>query len=103
MARLLADHPDLIGVYNAGAGAPGVVKAIVDAGREASLVCIAHDLTPATRRGLLRGIIDAVIVQDPGHEARSAIRVLMSLARNEPILAEQEKIRIDIVLRDNLP
>ena len=103
MARLLADHPDLIGVYNAGAGAPGVAKAIVDAGREASLVCIAHDLTPATRRCLLRGIIDAVIAQDPGHEARSAIRVLMSLARNEPILAEQEKIRIDIVLRDNLP
>ena len=26
-------------------------------------------------------------------EARSAIRVLLSLARNEPILAEQEKIR----------
>jgi LacI family transcriptional regulator, galactose operon repressor len=103
MARLLADHPDLIGVYNAGAGAPGVAKAIVDAGREASLVCVAHDLTPATRRGLLRGIIDAVIAQDPGHEARSAIRVLMSLARNEPILAEQEKIRIDIILRDNLP
>ena len=47
--------------------------------------------------------MDAVIVQDPGHEARSAIRVLLSLARNEPILAEQEKIRIDIVMRDNLP
>ena len=103
MAKLLSDHPDLMGVYNAGAGAQGVAKAIVDAGREASVVFIAHDLIPATRRSLLRGIMDAVIVQDPGHEARSAIRVLMSLARNEPILAEQEKIRIDIVMRDNLP
>ena len=82
---------------------PGVAKAIADAGREASLVFIAHDLTPVTRRCLLRGVMDAVIVQDPGHEARSAIRVLLSLARNEPILAEQEKIRIDIVMRDNLP
>ena len=44
-----------------------------------------------------------MIVQDPGHEARSAIRVLLSLARREPILAEQEKIRIEIVMRDNLP
>jgi hypothetical protein len=26
-----------------------------------------------------------------------------ALARNEPILAEQEEIDIDIVLRDNLP
>jgi len=103
MARLLSDHPDLIGVYNVGAGAQGVAKAIGDAGREASVVFIGHDLVPATRRALLRGVMHAVIAQDPGHEARSAIRVLMSLARNEPILAEQEKIRIDIVMRDNLP
>jgi len=102
-ARLFNDHPELIGVYNVGAGTPGVAKAIAEAGREASLVFIAHDLTPFTRRSLLRGAMDAVIVQDPGHEARSAIRVLLSLARNEPILAEQERIRIDIVMRDNLP
>ncbi len=102
-AKLLADHSDLVGVYNVGAGTPGVAKAIADAGRETNLVFIAHDLTPFTRRGLLRGALDAVIVQDPGHEARSAIRVLLALARNEPILAEQEKIRIDIVMRDNLP
>ncbi len=102
-ARLIVDHPDLVGVYNVGAGTPGVAKAIADAGRETNLVFIAHDLTPFTRRGLLRGALDAVIVQDPGHEARSAIRVLLALARNEPILAEQEKIRIDIVMRDNLP
>ena len=101
--RLLADHADLIGVYNAGAGTAGVAKAVAEAGREATLVFIAHDLTPVTRRCLLRGAIDAVIAQDPGHEARSAIRVLLSLARNEPILAEQENIRIDIVMRDNLP
>ncbi|MGO4872398.1 MAG: LacI family DNA-binding transcriptional regulator [Roseiarcus sp.] len=103
MARLLADHPDLIGVYNVGAGTPGVAKAIADAGREGRLVFIAHDVTNFTRRCLLRGVIDAVIAQDPGHEARSAIRVLLSLARNEPILAEQEKIHVDIVMRDNLP
>ena len=102
-ARLLTDHPDVIGLYNVGAGTPGVAKAIADAGRETDIVFIAHDLTPFTRRCLLRGTMDAIIVQDPGHEARSAMRVLLSLVRNEPILAEQEKIRIDIVMRDNLP
>jgi LacI family transcriptional regulator, galactose operon repressor len=29
--------------------------------------------------------------------------VLLALTRGEPILSEQEKIRIDIVMRDNLP
>ncbi len=64
---------------------------------------VAHDLTPFTRRSLLRGLMDAVISQDPGHEARSAIRVLMALVRGEPLLSEQERIRIDIIMRDNLP
>ncbi len=102
-ARLLSDHPDLIGLYNVGAGAAGVGKAIADAGREGSIVFVAHDVTPFTRRGLSRGLVDAVISQDPGHEARSAIRVLIALARGEPLLAEQERINIDIVMRDNLP
>ncbi len=102
-AKLIADHADVVGLYNVGAGTPGVLKALADAGRETDVVFVAHDLTPVTRRGLLRGALDAVIVQDPGHEARSAIRVLLSLARHEPILAEQEKIRVEIVMRDNLP
>jgi LacI family transcriptional regulator len=102
-ARLLAEHHDLIGLYNVGAGTPGVARAVMEAGREKEVVFVGHDLTSYTRRFLLSGVMDAVISQNPGHEARSAIRVLLSLARGEPILAEQEKIRIDIVMRDNLP
>ena len=102
-ARLLSEHPDLVGVYNVGAGTEGVAKAISNSGRGDDLIFIAHDLTPFTRRALLRGLLDAVISQDAGHEARSAIRVLLALTRGERWLPEQEKIRIDIVMRDNLP
>jgi LacI family transcriptional regulator len=101
--RLLAENSDLVGIYNIGAGTEGVAKAIAESGRAENLIFIAHDLTPFTRRGLLRGVIDAVVSQDAGHEARSAIRVLLALTRGERWLAEQEKIRIDIVMRDNLP
>jgi len=103
MAKLLADHADLVGVYNVGAGTPGVAKAISDAGREREIVFVAHDLTSFTRRALLRGVIDAVVHQDPGREARSAMRVLLGLIRREPVLTEQEKIPIEIIMRDNLP
>lgn len=101
--RVLSEHSDVIGVYNVGAGVEGVVRAMTAAGRAEELVFVAHDLTPFTRRALLRGVIDAVVSQDAGHEARSAIRVLLSLMRGERLLVEQEKIRIDIVMRDNLP
>ena len=103
MMRLLNDHPDVVGLYNVGAGTPGVAKALIDSGRANQLVFVGHDVTVVTRKLLLQGVMDAVISQNPGHEARAAVRVLLALARGEPILSEQEKIRIDIVMRDNLP
>jgi LacI family transcriptional regulator len=103
ISRLLGKHPDIIGLYNVGAGTQGVANALTEAGREKQIVFIAHDLTAMTRRLLLQGTLDAAISQNPGHEARAAVRVLLSLARNEPILSEQESIRIDILMRDNLP
>ena len=54
-------------------------------------------------KGLIKGAIDAVIAQDAGHEVRSAIRVLMAKADNTPLIAGQERIRIEIFVRDNLP
>jgi LacI family transcriptional regulator len=102
-ARLLSAHPDMVGLYNVGAGTQGVAKAVTDSGRENETVFIGHDLTNFTRRLLLRGVMDALIVQDSGHEARSVVRVLLALVRQEPILVEQEKIRIDIIMRDNMP
>jgi LacI family transcriptional regulator len=103
MSRLLGKHPDIVGLYNVGAGTQGVAKALIDSGREKQVVFVGHDVTVLTRKLLLQGVMDAAISQNPGHEARAAVRVLLALARGEPILSEQEKIRIDIVMRDNLP
>src|ERR1700687_276858 len=32
MMRLLSDHPDIVGLYNVGAGTPGVAKALIESG-----------------------------------------------------------------------
>jgi LacI family transcriptional regulator len=101
--ELLRRHPDIVGIYNAGAANRGIAAALEELGRTRDLVWIAHELTVHSRRLLLQRTIDAVINQDPGHEARSAARVLMAHRCGEPVMAEQERIRIDIFLRDNLP
>jgi LacI family transcriptional regulator len=103
MMKLLSDHPDIVGLYNVGAGTLGVAKALIESGRASQMVFVGHDVTVVTRKLLLNGVMDAVISQNPGHEARASVRVLLALARGEPMLSEQEKIRIDIVMRDNLP
>ena len=45
-------------------------------------IFIAHEVTEGSRRALIRGTIDVIINQDPGHEVRSAVRVLIA----EPIM-----------------
>ncbi|CAH1673276.1 LacI family DNA-binding transcriptional regulator [Chelatococcus asaccharovorans] len=100
---IIERNPDLVGIYNAGAGLQGLATAARAAGRDQELIIIGHELTGHSRRLLLHGVIDAIINQDPGHEARSAARVLLAHCSGEPIVAEQERIRIDIFLRDNLP
>jgi LacI family transcriptional regulator len=102
-AALLAEIPDLIGLYNIGAGTGGGVKALECSGKTRDVVLIAHDLTPLTRKHLVRGTIDAIINQDPGHQARSAARILIAEREGMPINPGQERIRIDIFIRDNIP
>jgi LacI family transcriptional regulator len=100
---LLRENADLVGLYNVGAGNGGIVAALEASGRARDVVFIAHELTPFSRRHLIRGTIDAIINQDPGHEARSATRLLIAERENTPYDAGQERIRIDIFIRDNVP
>jgi len=100
---LLNEHPDLVGLYNIGAGTAGVVAALEAAGRARDVVLVAHDLTQFNRKHLVRGAIDAIINQDPGHEARSATRLLIAEREGVPIYPGQERIRIEIFLRENVP
>jgi LacI family transcriptional regulator len=93
----------LLGIYNAGAGNRGIAEALEKAGRARDVIFVGHELTPHSKRFLMRGTMDAVINQDPGHEARSAARVLMALGMKQAIVPDQERIRIDIFVRDNLP
>jgi len=102
-AELLERYPGLLGIYSAGAGNRGIAAALEAAGRARDVVWIAHELTQHTRRFLLHGTIDAIINQDAGHEARSAARILLAHCCAEPIVPDQERIRIEIFLRDNLP
>ena len=100
--KLLAEQPDLAGIYSIGAGNRGIADALKEAGRERDVIFIGHELTDHSRRYLMQGTMAAIINQDPGHEARSAARVLLAQCANLPVVDDQERIRIDIFLRDNL-
>lgn len=100
--EILREHGDLAGLYAVGAGTGGGIAALEASGRADAVVFVGHELTEENRAALIRGTLDAVIGQDAGHEARSAARILQALAAGWPILDDQERIRIDVFLRDNV-
>lgn len=101
--ELLQQHPDLAALYSIGAGNRGIQAALKAAGAAGKVVWVCHELTPHARRALLEGVASAVINQGAAHEVRSACRVALAQLSRERLLADQERIRIEIYLKDNLP
>jgi len=103
VTKLLKREPELAGLYSIGAGNRGIQAALVASGRASHVTWVCHELTAHARRALLDGVADAVINQDPGHEVRSACRLALARLSGERVLPDQERIHIDIFLKDNLP
>ncbi len=100
-SALLDQHDDLAGIYNIGAGNQGIARALAERGREARVVFIGHDVTPATRALLLDGTMDAVIDQNPRVEAREALNILSNSLRGA--VSAPHLPRLQIVFRENIP
>ncbi|WP_455873897.1 LacI family DNA-binding transcriptional regulator [Rhizobium yanglingense] len=103
VADVLSKHERVIGVYSLGAGNRGLVRALKARASSRPLTVVAHELTVHTRAALIDGTIDAILNQNAGHEVRSAIRVLKAKADGLAVIDAQERIRLDIFLKDNLP
>jgi LacI family transcriptional regulator len=103
VADALSKRGGIIGIYSLGAGNRGLIRALKEKAVDRSLTVVAHELTANTRAALLDGTIDAILNQDAGHEVRSAIRVLKAKADGLSVIDAQERIRLDIFLKDNLP
>lgn len=102
ISAALASRPNILGVYMLNAEVQDVMGAISRSGRMAELVILAHELTPYTRKALSTRKIDAVITQDVGHLVRSSLRILRAKSDGVEAVASQERIRIEVILRENM-
>lgn len=103
MAEMLSHSPDIGGIYLLGSGHRTLTQVLKERGLAGNIVVVGHELTPHTTEALLEGSMAAVITQNVGHLVRSALRVLRAKIDRSPIDAGQEQIRIEIVIRENLP
>ena len=100
---LLERYPQLAGIYNIGGASDGVARALKAAGRDQKVVFIGHGLTPDTRALLIDGTLDAVITQTPQSVVGNAVRSFANLRDGRDAMAGVEALRLNIVLRENLP
>ncbi len=101
--REILSSVEIGGVYLLGSGHRALTAALGELGLLGKVIVIGHELTRHSRAALESRAIHAVIAQNPGHLARSTLRVLRAKADNMPIDEGQEQLRIEIVLRENLP
>lgn len=95
-------HDNIAGIYILGSEARLPLEIALRAATARKPVVIAHERTPFTEAALQSCQIDALITQDPGHVVRSAIRILRARKDRREILSSQEKIRIEILIKENI-
>jgi LacI family transcriptional regulator len=100
--QILTAHKDIIGIYALGSGNAAILDVLRATDTIRNAIVIMHELTPVTRAALEAEEVDVVIMQNVGHIIRSSIRVLRAHIDKTEIVEQQETIRIEIVMCENL-
>ena len=101
--KLLAEHPDLAGIYNIGGGAAGIGRALKQARRDSDIVLVGHGLTPDTRAMLIDGTMDAVITQNPLNAFLACLQAFANIRAGRNASHGLEATRSEVLFRENLP
>jgi len=102
LSNSINSNANVVGIYSLSSGNRTLTDALRTAGLSSELVVIVHELTTHAKQALQQEAIDAVITQNTGHIVRSALRVLRAKSDQLDIDSSQERIRIEIVLKENL-
>lgn len=92
----------ITGIYSIGAGNRGLIE-VLDSLPSTRPFVVMHELTPTSRSGLARGLIDAVIDQKPAQEVALAIDVMKAIVDGRDWRDPAREITPTIYLKDNLP
>lgn len=102
LGEALARHPGLTGIYSIGAGNRALIDFLSELPGQKPFTVL-HDLTPVSRAGVERGLIEAIIDQKPAREVAVALDAMRALADGRELPALPHDLTPTIYLRDNLP
>lgn len=100
---MLAKEPDLVGLYNLGGSTAFILSMLREQEPVLRQVCVQHDLTQATRAGLLGGELTAVVDQDVRFVARETAALLTQPRARLDVEIPRKLTPIHIFTKENLP
>jgi LacI family transcriptional regulator len=80
---MVASNPDLVGLYMAGGGAAGMIRALNEEKAQHKVVAVCNELVPATRAALIDGTIDLVLATPIAALAGKAVELMLKACNGE--------------------
>lgn len=80
--ELMAANDDLAGIYVAGGGGEGFIRALREARGSRRIVAVCNELTPVTRQALIEGVIDLVLDTPIARLAKGAVEAMLEAVAN---------------------
>ena len=103
--KLIADEPELRGIFVNGGGISGVLRALreVDPERQRGIRIVCRDIGPETRKGLGEGLVTAALRHPVDRTPKELIDVMLQSIerRNQPSIA-QRIVPFEIVTPESL-
>ena len=74
---LIGANPDLVGIYMAGGGMAGMIRALREVASGRHILAVCNELIPDTRAALIDGVIDLAIATPVGALARRTVEAMI--------------------------
>jgi LacI family transcriptional regulator len=100
--KLLADFPDIGGIYVNSANSLAVCRKIIEKGYEKKVAIVTSDIFPELSEYIKRGIVSATIFQDPFRQGRLAFKKLYEYISGDRERQEDVIIPPQILIESNM-
>ncbi|MDD3335121.1 MAG: LacI family DNA-binding transcriptional regulator [Eubacteriales bacterium] len=90
--KMLREHSEIDAIFVVAAGAAHVCQAVIDAGRKKDICMVAYDDIPATREMMRRGLIKAVVCQQPVEQGYRSVKAAFDMILSGQMLEDQRVI-----------
>ncbi|MGU7775137.1 LacI family DNA-binding transcriptional regulator [Burkholderia sp. MR1-5-21] len=77
LVQVLSKHDDIVGIYNSGAGSPGIDAALRKYNLAGKIVWVTHEMSDDHRTFIEQGTLDVAIDQDPESQVFSALQHML--------------------------